>query len=304
MIVESLPAGELRRRLRSSGLRLRLGPLVATIRSPFMSVATSVALHYRAHEIAGDDEFSDFDVDVDPPPGLRRYVKPQAVFGFEGQKPFRPLPAAQAFPLLEWGLNWCVSVHCHQFMMIHAAVVERGGRALLMPAPPGSGKSTLCAALVARGWRLLSDELALIDRESLRLVPLPRPISLKNASIEAIAKFWPEAAIGAPVRDTAKGTVAHASPPASSVRSGSRMADPAWIALPQFRAGDELALAPLSRAATFMQVVEAAFNYSVLGREGFEIVASLVDRCACFRFTYGGDLAAAVACFDELAQAN
>jgi predicted ATPase len=30
---------------------------------------------------------------------------------------------------------------------------------VILPAPPGSGKSTLCAALVTRGWRLLSDEL-------------------------------------------------------------------------------------------------------------------------------------------------
>jgi hypothetical protein len=42
-------------------------------------------------------------------------------------------------------------------------VLERGGRALLLPAPSGSGKSTLCAGLAFNGWRLLSDELALLD---------------------------------------------------------------------------------------------------------------------------------------------
>jgi HprK-related kinase A len=289
--------------MRSSGLRLRLGPIVASIRSPFARVADAVALHYAAHEIVDVREFADFDVSVGTPAGLRRYVKPQAVFAFEGVIPFRPLPAAQAFALLEWGLNWCISANCHQFLMIHAAVVERNGRALLLPAPPGSGKSTLCAALVARGWRLLSDELALIDRNSGRLVPVPRPISLKNDSIAAIAGFWHDASIGPPIHDTVKGTVAHATPPLSSVRASHTMADPAWIVLPRYRAGAAMTLTSLSRAAAFMKLVESAFNYSILGREAFSMLAAVVERCACFDFTYDGDLGAAVAKFDDLADA-
>lgn len=258
-----------------------------------------MALHYGEHEVVEDDEFADFHVRVDAPFGVRRIVRRQAVFDFDGQVPFKPLPAAHGFALLEWGLNWCVSAHCHQFLMIHAAVVERGGRALVLPAPPGSGKSTLCAALVGRGWRLLSDELALVDLERVELVPIPRPISLKNDSIAAIGRFWPAASIGEPVYETVKGTIAHVAPPPPSVRSSGETARPAWIVLPQFRAGDELSLVPLSRAATFMQLVEAAFNYSVLGHRGFQVLASLVSSCACFRFNYGGDLGAAVRCFDE-----
>ncbi len=99
--------------------------------------------------------------------------------------------------MLEWGLNWCVSAHCHQYLIFHAAVIEKSGRALILPAPPGSGKSTLCAGLVNRGWRLLSDELTLIDIASCGVVPLPRPVSLKNASIDVIRAYAPAAAIGA-----------------------------------------------------------------------------------------------------------
>jgi HprK-related kinase A len=301
LIVADLPAGELRRQLHRPGLRLRVGPVVAEIRSSFAVVADSIALHYAAHEVATTAQFADFHVCVEPPFGVRRWIRPQALFRFEGNPPFKPLAAAQAFPLFEWGLNWCISAHCHQYIILHAAVVERGDRALILPAPPGSGKSTLCAALTARGWRLLSDELALIDIETRRLVPLPRPISLKNESIAAIGQFWPGAPMSPVVHDTLKGSVVHVQPPPASVRLAQRTAAPGWIVLPQFRAGQRMELAPLSKAAAFMRLVDSAFNYSMLGRRGFDMLADVVERSGCHEFTYGGQLDRAVRTFDALA---
>ncbi|HJU23433.1 MAG TPA: HprK-related kinase A [Casimicrobiaceae bacterium] len=279
---------------------MRVGPIVARIRSPFRVVELALRLHYAADALAPDDDFVDFDVTVDAPIGVRRYVRPQAVFRFEGREPFKPLPASQAFPLLEWGLNWCISAHCHQYLIVHAAVVERSGRAVLMPAPPGSGKSTLCAALVARGFRLLSDELALIDIATGRLVPLPRPISLKNASIGIIQSFWKDGTIGAVVHDTVKGAVAHASAPRDSVARSTEHASPAFVVVPRYRADSEITLDPLSRAAGFMQLADNAFNYSLHGRAGFDALARLIDGSACFAFTYGGPLDDAVRAIEAL----
>jgi len=302
LIVSALPDGELRRRLGGSGLRLRLGPVVANVNSAFESVASAIALHYAEHEVVPDADFADFHVAVDPVGGLRRWIRPQAYFRFDANPPFNPLAANQAFPLLEWGLNWCISAHCHQFLIIHAAVVERGGHALVMPAPPGSGKSTLCAALVARGWRLLTDELALIDVETRRIRPLPRPISLKNASIRLIAEFWRDVPMSSVVHDTLKGSVAHARPPAASVQAADQTALPGWIVLPTFRAAEPMSLTPLSRSTAFMRLVESAFNYSVLGLRGFDILADVVAASDCYEFRYGGQLDDAVAAFDALAR--
>jgi hypothetical protein len=61
-------------------------------------------------------------------------------------------------------------------------------------------------------------------------------------------------------------------------------------------------LAPLSTAAAFMRLVDSAFNYSVHGRAGFEIVADVVAASGCHAFTYGGALDDAVRVFDALAQ--
>ena len=301
MIVGSLPPEELRRRLRSTGLRIHLGPVAASIRSPFRGIEHAVATHYAAHRVVADDAFVDFHVSVDAG-GVRRVVRPQAVFRYEGHQPFRPLSAAHAFPLLEWGLNWCVSSQCHQYLIVHSAVVEREGKGLILPAPAGSGKSTLCAALVARGWRLFSDELALIDIASGLLVPIPRPISLKNASIDVVRRFWPDATIGPAATNTIKGTVAHATAPRSSVMRAAEGAAPGLVVVPRFEAGAATRLEPLGKAAAFMQLVENAFNYSMHGRAGFERLAALIEASACYRFTYGGELDAATQAIAALAR--
>jgi hypothetical protein len=48
---------------------------------------------------------------------------------------------------------------------LHAAAVEIGGRAILLAGPSGVGKSTLAAALAARGHRVLTDDLCAVRRE-------------------------------------------------------------------------------------------------------------------------------------------
>jgi len=197
------------------------------------------------------------------------------------------MPLQHAFPMFEWGLNWCVSTRAHRFLIVHAAVLERGGRALIMPAPPGSGKSTLTAALCGRGgWRLLSDELTLIGLDDGLVLPNVRPVSLKNSSIGIIRHYLPNAVLSPPVTDTTKGTVAHMRAPADSVARGDESALPAWVVFPQYAADAPITLEPLAPAATFMELAGNSFNYSVLGERGFHALGRLIDQVQGYRFRY------------------
>jgi HprK-related kinase A len=301
LTVGDLTAADLTHRLEGSGLRIRTGPVVTSIRSPLRAVREGIALHYAQHPIEPADQFADFHVHVGPPPGLRRVVRPQVFFHFEGNPSFQPLPRAQAFAMMEWGMNWCVHNNCHAYLMVHAAVVERGGRVMILPAPPGSGKSTLCAGLVSRGWRLLSDEMTLVDPASGQIVPVPRPVGLKNASIAVIRAFAPDAVLGPTVHDTNKGSVAHMKPPSDAVARGMDRARARWIVFPRYAAGEDARLTELSRAAGFMQLARNAFNYDLHGRHGFATLADVVDGCACYEFVYS-DLDRATAIFAALAQ--
>lgn len=279
---------------------MRTGPAVTAVRSLLPEVAAGIALHYAAHELVESAAFANFHVSVERPRGLRRWIKPQVFFLFDNTSPFTPLPADQGFPMLEWGMNWCVSSHFHRFLILHAAVIERDGRALILPSPSGSGKSTLCAGLIWRGWRLLSDELTLIDVKTGRVTPIPRPVSLKNASIEVMRRFAPEAVFGPVVHETTKGSVAHFRPPPGAVERSAETALPAWVVLPRFCAGAPAHLQPLARGRTVMHMIENAFNYHVHGATGFRTLTRLMDHCQGFEFSYS-QLDDAVEVFDRLA---
>lgn len=293
----------LRKQLAGDGIWLRTGPFSLRLQSKLPHVAEGLFELYGQFEVRDtQNAFADFHVEINSPGLLRRWFRPQVNFSFDGNLPFKPLPLDQAYPLLEWGLNWCVTMHAHQYLIIHAGVVEKNGLAAILPAPPGSGKSTLTAGLVLSGWRLLSDELTLIDRKTGLIHPLPRPISLKNASIPIIRDFNSQAFINRASHDTAKGTVAHMRPPRESVRRQHEPARPGWVIFPKWRADAPAELTPRSRAETFIYLAQNAFNYSHLGVDGFRVGTQLIEQTDCYDFEYG-QLDQAVITFNQLADA-
>ena len=299
MNVSALTLSELGGRLKQAGIFLQTGSFITHLQTSIPSVVAGIGLLYSDYPLAEQGDFADFHVSLAPPRNLRRWFKSQVLFLSDGSSPFKPLPHDQAFPMLEWGLNWCVSSHANRYLIIHAAVIEKGGYAAIMPAPPGSGKSTLCAALVNRGWRLLSDELALVRVSDGKIIPLPRPVSLKNQSIDIIQRYEPSSIFSPKVSDTVKGTVAHMKPPADSIVRAAETAQAAWVIFPKYLAEATARLEVLPQSRAFMRVADNAFNYSLLGTKGFETLAGLIDASLCYDFTYS-ILDDAIETFDAL----
>lgn len=287
MTLGALSRVELQQRLAGAGLLLPCGPFVVRLRTRSVEIVEGLQRLYRDFPLMPEGGFVDFEVEVRPPGLARRFLRPQVGFYCDGRAPFKPLPRHQAFPMLEWGLNWVISTHAHDHLVLHAAVLERDGRALLLSADPGSGKSTLCAGLVHAGWRLLSDELALLELSSGRVRPVARPISLKNESIEVVRGLGDEVELSAVCADTTKGAVAHMRPPADSVARRAEMALPAWLVFPRFTRGGQLSVEPVGKAHAFMEMVRHAFNYGFLGASAFGALADLIERSETFRAGYG-----------------
>jgi HprK-related kinase A len=231
--------------------------------------------------------------------GLRSFLRPQVELVADGQRLFEPFPAANHLPLLEWGLNYLIATRVNHRLLLHAGAVERGGVGLLLPALPGSGKSTLCAALVCHGYRLLSDEFGVVDLQNGALLPLLRPIGLKNESIDVIARLAPASALGPRFNGTRKGSVAHLAPGQRAVRLSHVPAVPGVILFPQYEAGARVTLDEIDPARAFSKLSINAFNYRLLGRSGFDAVARLVRTCVLRRLVFS-DLVEAIHAIDAL----
>jgi HprK-related kinase A len=300
VLLRDIGESEFSRRLGGEGISLRIGPFTAQLRVTVENLAEPLFRFYSSCPLVAADDVHSFRVAIEPTRAFPRKYRRLVRFKVDGQVPHEDLPFEQALPVLEWGINLVIAVRSHSYLMLHTAVVEKHGYALLMPAAPGFGKSTLCVALVHRGWRLLSDEFGLIRPGHQDFIPVPRPMALKNESIEIIRAYAPDAYIGPVIPNTRKGTVAHAAPPSDSVRNQAIGASARWVVFPRWVAAERLAIDRLPESDGLMKLAMNAFNYELLGEEGFQTAKGIIDNSECYRLVYS-NLDEAVAVLDGLA---
>lgn len=279
MLVKQLEYRNFASEIEFGGISLQIGEFDIKVTTKIEEFKENFYKLYGDYTLSTSSSIADFSVSLRPPSFYRRFFRKNAQFFFSNHQPFKPLPLDQTFALFEWGLNWVFATQCHNFLIIHSAVVEKSGKALILPGSPGSGKSTLCAALVCKGWRLLSDEMALVSLDTGLIHPLPRPVSLKNESLDIIREFHPTAVFGTVALDTSKGTVGHMQVPEISIRSGSQRAKPYAVIFPRYQRDSIANQEILSPSETMYKLAENCFNYTQLGKDGFNGLADLAERC-------------------------
>ena len=286
MLLGELSRAELAHRLRGDGVHLDTGAFTTHLVIELSGLIDELAQMYGGYPIEDPPQIDDFRLRVAAPSLLRRHVRPQAQVWVDGASLLEPLALEHAYPGLESSLNLGVATLDVAPLLLHAAVLERDGRALVMPAPSGSGKSTLCAALAWRGWRLLSDEMAVFSFESGRLLPNPRPISLKNEAVRTISQFEPRARFSRLYRGTNKGDVAYMQAPAGAVARLHEEAGPGMVIAPVFRPGSPAVLRQVEKADAFRWLVDNSVNYASLLRTGYDLLTSFIEECDIYSLTY------------------
>ena len=153
--------GKLIKTLAGSGIVLDIGAASIRVRSDSSDLADALRIVYGEFPVLDHERFCEVSASIQRVGGARRFFHPQVDFEVDGQKPFEPFPADTHLPLLEWGVNWTLAERFNHCLLLHSGVVEKHGVAIVLPAIPGSGKSTLTAArklYVGEGYQLTKQE--------------------------------------------------------------------------------------------------------------------------------------------------
>lgn len=272
--------------LAGDGLVLDLGAMTVRVRSAIAELAPALRTVYGEFPFLEPTGFTDVEVELVRSPGLRGMLRPSLRYLSDGMDPFGAQALDMPLPQLEWGMNWSFASLFNQYLLLHAGTLEIDGHGLLLIGEPGSGKSTLTAALALAGARALSDEFGVLRPADGKLLPIPKPVALKNRSIELIRSWSAEAVVGPTYHNTHKGDVAHLAMPRASAEARSVPATPRAIVFPTWTEDASTTLEPVGPAEAFGLVAGNSFNFPTTGEQGFDAVEALVRRCTCHRMRF------------------
>ena len=255
--------------------QVRIGPIGFRIGSDWRAPIAQLETLYAAYP-KPEDGVPDFTVRLFAARPWRQVVRPAVMIGGDYILPeAAPLPLAQGLLAAEMGMNLQMALGQRHFLLLHAAVVERDGKALALTGVSGAGKSTLAALLSLRGWRLMGDEFALLDPATGLLHAFPRLVSLKNASVATVAAEVPADRLGPMLEGTPKGTIRHLVPDAAALAAMDAPARPALILFPSF--GYDSATRDVAQSEVFVRLTQASTNYVAMGERGFDALTALVQ---------------------------
>jgi HprK-related kinase A len=265
-------------------LALRIGPVAFRVGSAWRAPLDALGRLYAGYP-APEDGLCDFTVRLEPERVWRRFLRPSvAIRGDYVLPDAAPLALAHGLLAAEMGMNLQMALGQKRYLLLHAATVEKGGRALIMTGESGAGKSTLAALLGERGWRLMGDEFALLDLVSGELHPFPRAVSLKNKAIAVMEAEVAADRFGPRLDNTPKGAIRHLRPNGEALARMDEPARPALILFPRF--GAAAAVRGVGQAEVFVRLTQASTNYVALGRRGFDALTGLVRGVPALAIDY------------------
>lgn len=172
-------------------------------------------------------------------------------------------------------------------LLLHAGAVARDGQAVIFPGESGTGKSTLTAACVRRGFGYLTDEVVAIDLCSSTMTGFARPLMLTR---------WAAAELGLDVMPGKPKVPVTAERLGGTTVGGSLY--PAHIV--ELRHGAvETALEPMTAGETLTSILRASFNHHRHGERAWRAAGDLAGRARGWRLDVT-DLDSAVDAIESL----
>ena len=192
-------------------------------------------------------------------------------------------------------LNRC-ALDAWSGVVCHAGGVSAGGRGIVLPADSESGKTTLTAGLVRRGFDYLSDEgVAFHPGENL-IEPYPKPLSLDEGSWFLFPELEPGASLAGASSTEHQWQVA---PDAIRPNAVGSPCPARLIVFPKYEADGATELVPLPRAEALVELAKNTFSFNSRARFALDELGHIVRDVACYRLRIG-DLEDAVGRIERL----
>ncbi|RBP53497.1 hypothetical protein [Arenicella xantha] len=170
------------------------------------------------------------------------------------------------------------AAHC-----LHAAAVAHQGRAIIIPANSGAGKSSFTTWLAAKQFAYVTDELILIDDDQ-HLQGIARPIQIKSHGLSAVEHLIEHLDL------VQHGDFANAVPVQSlgSVTVAGAGLEVGLLVFPKYRSDADFSFAKLSSAEAGMRLMANHVNARNLDGHGFRAMMALIRNTPCYSLEYGG----------------
>lgn len=182
---------------------------------------------------------------------------------------------------------------------IHAAALEQEGRALILPAMPGSGKSTLSLALLRAGFGLLSDDMPFLtsNKGIAEVLAFPEDINVCPDSL----RFFDELAF---LSDRSPNERNKFSFPVEKLFPNALVerANPRLLVFPRIAHTPNSSLERMSQTEAFIALLDHSLPplNRRLARAHFETALNSVAACRCYRLHTGRDPKEAAALLVEM----
>ena len=179
-----------------------------------------------------------------------------------------------------------LAIRASDFILhLHAGVVGRDGRCILLPAESGSGKSSMTAALVHAGLGYYSDEIALIESGSFRVRPVPLATCVKDSGWPLMSRYYPEIDTLPKHRRYDGKLVRYLPPRREAVQTMPAVVS--HIFFPQYIAGEVTRIEPLARTAALARLLDQCLSLRQrLDQENVQGLIDWIGQIDCFALPF------------------
>ena len=171
-------------------------------------------------------------------------------------------------------------------MSIHAGVLSFANGCLLLPASAGSGKTTLTAALVHSGATYFSDEIALLEPQTLAVCPVPLSLTVKEGALAPLRPLFPilDSLMTHAREDHV--TVRYLPPPPHAMPSRDARGAVKSIVFPDYDPNAQTSLRAIDRPAALRRLLEESFvDRQRLDRTNVESLVRWMRSLDCYELS-------------------